>query len=236
MVATPLVNPADLSPRAAAVLRQAQVIWRGHPHRPAVLARIGGGGARASLTRSDATATRRTAGRRAGDATVRGGSFLLRRQRAARADEVLAWLAEGTTWRWSRAGPPLCPTRFPGGRRRGGGRRPVVPVPGRRRCWRRCRRWLPPDRFVFWGFPAQERSAPAPLRRRARAAVHLVLYEPRCAWGRRVDLVEVLGGGRALARARVTKPTRVVRGTRPSCLGVRGDPPARRGHRVIGRR
>jgi 16S rRNA (cytidine1402-2'-O)-methyltransferase len=194
VVATPLGNPADLSPRAADTLRTADVVLAEDTRTARrLLAQLGAHAAgegreeRAVLSCYDAN-------------------------EAGRAQEVLAWLGEGKNVALvSEAGTPL--VSDPGFRVvaavvAAGGR--VVPVPGPSALLAALMvAGLPPDRFVFLGFPPRKSGA----RRRLFDSVRglpftLVLYEsPLRAAATLADLAAALGGARQACVAReLTKP------------------------------
>jgi 16S rRNA (cytidine1402-2'-O)-methyltransferase len=228
VVATPLGNPADLSPRAAAVLRQAEVILAEDTRTARrLLAQIAG--TRANVADADPDADADNDNDADADADADAGGLTTSRRRivscydaneAARADEVVAWLAEGLDVALvSEAGTPL--VSDPGFRvvaaAVAAGMR-VVPVPGPSAVLAALvGAGLPPDRFVFLGFPPRKSGARRRLFGGVRALPFtLVLYEsPLRVAATLADLVEVLGGTRRACLAReLTKPYEEwVRGT-----------------------
>jgi len=139
---------------------------------------------------------------------------------AARADEVVAWLAEGRDVALvSEAGTPLVSDpgfRVVAAAVAAGAR--VVPVPGPSAVLAALvGAGLPPDRFVFLGFPPRKSGARRRLFGGVRALPFtLVLYEsPLRVAATLADLASVLGGARRACLAReLTKPYEEwVRGT-----------------------
>jgi 16S rRNA (cytidine1402-2'-O)-methyltransferase len=188
VVATSLGNAADLSPRAASVLREADVIVAEDTRsaRQLLLA-VGGKGAPRILSCFDAN-------------------------EAARSAEIGALLAEGAQVALiSEAGTPLVSDpgyRIVAAAIAAGAR--VVPVPGPSALLAALvAAGLPTDKFLFLGFPARK---PGPRRRlfeRVRALPFtLVLYESPLRVGATLaDLAAVLGGERRACVAReLTKP------------------------------
>lgn len=188
VVATPLGDARDLSPRAAAVLREAQLIVAEDTRSARrVLAEIGAAGGTTVLSCFDAN-------------------------EASRAAEVAARLAVGgDVVLVSEAGTPLVSDpgyRIVGAAIAAGAR--VVPVPGPSAVLAALvGAGLPTDRFLFLGFPPRKSGA----RRRLFETVQtlpytLVFYEsPLRTAATLVDLAAVLGGGRRACVAReLTKP------------------------------
>jgi 16S rRNA (cytidine1402-2'-O)-methyltransferase len=188
VVATSLGNAGDLSPRATAVLREADVIVAEDTRSARLLlAGLGGNAAPRILSCFDAN-------------------------EGARAAEVADLLAGGAQVALiSEAGTPL--VSDPGYRivtaAIAAGAR-VVPVPGPSAVLAALvAAGLPPDKFVFLGFPPRK---PGPRRRLFESVralpFTLVLYESPLRVGATLgDLVATLGAGRRAALAReLTKP------------------------------
>jgi len=183
VVATPLGNPEDLSPRAARALREASLIvaedTRSARH---LLASLGGGGERTILSCYDAN-------------------------EAARADEVADRLRAGADIVLvSEAGTPL--VSDPGYRivtaAIAVGAR-VVPVPGPSAVLAALvGSGLPPDRFLFHGFPPRRSGARRRLFETLRALpATLVFYESPLRTGATLaDLAAALGAQRRACVAR----------------------------------
>jgi 16S rRNA (cytidine1402-2'-O)-methyltransferase len=189
VVATPLGNPDDLSPRAARALREASLIvaedTRSARH---LLASLGaasapdGGGERTILSCYDAN-------------------------EAARADEVAARLRAGADIVLvSEAGTPLVSDpgyRIVAAAIAVGAR--VVPVPGPSAVLAALvGSGLPPDRFLFHGFPPRKSGARRRLFETLRALpATLVFYESPLRTGATLaDLAAVLGAQRRACVAR----------------------------------
>jgi 16S rRNA (cytidine1402-2'-O)-methyltransferase len=185
VVATPLGNPDDLSPRAARALREATLIvaedTRSARH---LLASLGAatGDARTILSCYDAN-------------------------EAARADEVSARLRAGTDIVLvSEAGTPLVSDpgyRIVAAAIAAGAR--VVPVPGPSAVLAALvGSGLPPDRFFFHGFPPRKSGARRRLFETLRALpATLVFYESPLRTGATLaDLAAVLGAERRACVAR----------------------------------
>jgi 16S rRNA (cytidine1402-2'-O)-methyltransferase len=216
VVATPLGNPSDLSPRAADTLRAADVILAEDTRTARrLLAQIGS--ARPSAA-ANADADADDANHPATDRRLVLSCYDA--NEGERAQEVLGWLAEGKSVALvSEAGTPL--VSDPGFRvvsavAAAGGR--VVPVPGPSALLAALvGAGLPPDRFVFLGFPPRKSGARRRLFEGVRALPFtLVLYEsPLRAGATLADLAAVLGGARRACLAReLTKPyEELVRGT-----------------------
>jgi len=210
VVATPLGNPEDLSPRAAATLREAEVVIAEDTRTARrLLAYLGAGGAeRVILSCYDAN-------------------------EAARAAEVAAMLAAGKKVALvSEAGTPLVSDpgfRIVAAAVAAGAR--VVPIPGPSAVVAALMAaGLPTDRFTFVGFPPRKGGA----RRRLfeslrRLPFTLVLYEsPLRTAATLDDLGAVLGADRRAVIAReLTKPhEELVRGTLAElCARYRDDRP-----------
>jgi 16S rRNA (cytidine1402-2'-O)-methyltransferase len=190
VVATPLGDPADLSPRAAAALRAADVIVAEDTRSARrLLASLGGETERPRLILSCFDANE-----------------------AARAAEVRDRLAAGATVALiSEAGTPLVSDpgfRIVAAAIEAGAR--VVPVPGPSAVLAALvGAGLPTDRFLFLGFPPRKSGA----RRRLFESVRLVpatlvCYEsPMRAAATLADLAAVLGADRRACLAReLTKP------------------------------
>jgi 16S rRNA (cytidine1402-2'-O)-methyltransferase len=187
VVATPLGDPSDLSPRAAETLRAAELVV-------------------AEDTRS---ARRLLAEIGAGDKPV---ISCFDANEAARAAEVAGRLTEGAQVALiSEAGTPLVSDpgyRVVAAAIAAGAR--VVPVPGPSAVMAALMAaGLPTDRFLFLGFPPRK---PGPRRRLFESVralpFTLVLYEsPLRAGATLADLAAVLGDGRVACLAReLTKP------------------------------
>jgi 16S rRNA (cytidine1402-2'-O)-methyltransferase len=195
VVATSLGNAGDLSPRAATALREADVIVAEDTRSARqLLAGVGGGAAPRILSCFDAN-------------------------EGARAAEVAALLAGGARVALiSEAGTPL--VSDPGYRivtaAIAAGAR-VVPVPGPSAVLAALvAAGLPPDKFLFLGFPPRK---PGPRRRLFDSVgalpFTLVLYESPLRVGATLaDLVATLGAARRACVAReLTKPhEEIVRG------------------------
>ena len=197
VVATTLGNPGDLSPRAVATLREADVI-----------------------VAEDTRTVRRVLSE---NGAAREGQSVLScydANEAARAGEVAAVLAEGRNVALvSEAGTPLLSDpgfRVVAAAVAAGAR--VVPIPGPSAVLSALvGAGLPTDRFAFLGFPPRKSGA----RRRLFEGVRglpftLVLYESPMRVGATLDdLVAVLGADRQACVAReLTKPyEEFVRGT-----------------------
>ena len=219
VVATPLGNPSDLSPRAADTLRAADVILAEDTRTARKLLVQIGGSPRIAEADADADAD----GSDADDPRSAARRLVLScydANEGERAQEVLTWLAEGKDVALvSEAGTPL--VSDPGFRvvaavLAGGAR--VVPVPGPSALLAALVvAGLPPDRFVFLGFPPRKSGARRRLFEGVRALPFtLVLYEsPLRAGVTLADLAAVLGGARRACLAReLTKPyEESVRGT-----------------------
>jgi 16S rRNA (cytidine1402-2'-O)-methyltransferase len=188
VVATPLGNAADLSPRAAAVLREADLIVAEDTRSARqLLAGVGAGGGQRVLSCFDAN-------------------------ESARAAEIAGLLAGGARVALiSEAGTPL--VSDPGYRvvvaAIAAGAR-VVPVPGPSALLAALvAAGLPTDKFLFLGFPPRK---PGPRRRLFESVrplpFTLVLYEsPLRAGATLADLAAALGAGRRACLAReLTKP------------------------------
>jgi 16S rRNA (cytidine1402-2'-O)-methyltransferase len=188
VVATSLGNAGDLSPRAAAALRDADVIVAEDTRSARqLLAGVAGGGAPRVLSCFDAN-------------------------EGARAAEVAALLAGGARVALiSEAGTPL--VSDPGYRivtaAIAAGAR-VVPVPGPSAVLAALvAAGLPPDKFLFLGFPPRK---PGPRRRLFESVralpFTLVLYESPLRVGATLaDLAATLGSARRACVAReLTKP------------------------------
>ncbi len=188
VVATPLGNAADLSPRAAAALREADVIVA-EDTRSARQLLLAGGITQAPRILSCFDANE-----------------------GARAGEVAALLAEGARVALiSEAGTPLVSDpgyRIVAAAIAAGAR--VVPVPGPSALLAALvAAGLPTDSFLFLGFPPRK---PGPRRRLFESVralpFTLVLYEsPLRAGATLADLAAALGDGRRACLAReLTKP------------------------------
>jgi len=204
VVATPLGNPEDLSPRAASTLRAADVVVAEDTRTARrLLASIGG-------ARGEAT----------GAGAERPVLSCYDANEAARATEVAELLAAGKSVALvSEAGTPLVSDpgfRIVAAAIAAGAR--VVPIPGPSAVLAAlAAAGLPTDRFTFLGFPPRK---PGPRRRLfegvRRLPFTLVLYEsPLRAGATLEDLGAVLGGARRAVVAReLTKPfEELVRGT-----------------------
>ncbi len=187
VVATPLGDPRDLSPRAAETLRAAELIVAEDTRSARrLLSEIGGAG-QPVLSCFDAT-------------------------EAGRAAEVAARLQAGAQVALiSEAGTPLVSDpgyRVVAAAIAAGAR--VVPVPGPSALLAALvAAGLPPDRFLFLGFPPRKPGARRRLFESVRALPFtLVLYEsPLRAAATLADLAGVLGETRAACLAReLTKP------------------------------
>ena len=188
IVATPLGNAADLSPRAAAALREADVIVAEDTRSARQLLQAGGiGQGPRILSCFDAN-------------------------EGARAAEVAALLADGARVALiSEAGTPLVSDpgyRIVAAAIAAGAR--VVPVPGPSALLAALvAAGLPTDSFLFLGFPPRK---PGPRRRLFESVralpFTLVLYESPLRVGATLaDLAAVLGDGRRACLAReLTKP------------------------------
>jgi len=188
VVATSLGNPADLSARATAVLREADVIVAEDTRSARqLLAGIGGNPAARVLSCFDAN-------------------------EAARAAEIGALLAGGARVALiSEAGTPLVSDpgyRVVAAAIAAGAR--VVPVPGPSALLAALvAAGLPTDKFLFLGFPPRKSGARRRLFESVRALPFtLVLYESPLRTGATLaDLAETLGGARRACVAReLTKP------------------------------
>jgi 16S rRNA (cytidine1402-2'-O)-methyltransferase len=188
VVSTPLGDPGDLSPRAAAALRAADLIVAEDTRSARrLLAEIGAGDARSIVSCFDAN-------------------------EAARAGEVEARLAAGAAVVLiSEAGTPLISDpgyRIVTAAIATGAR--VVPVPGPSAVLAALvGAGLPTDRFLFLGFPPRKSGARRRLFESVRALPFtLVFYEsPLRTAATLVDLAAVLGGERRACVAReLTKP------------------------------
>jgi 16S rRNA (cytidine1402-2'-O)-methyltransferase len=188
VVATPLGDARDLSPRAAAALREAELIVAEDTRSARrLLAEIGAGGGTTILSCFDANET-------------------------ARATEVAGRLADGgDVVLISEAGTPLVSDpgyRIVAAAIAAGAR--VVPIPGPSAVLAALvGAGLPTDRFLFLGFPPRKSGG----RRRLFAGLQtlpytLVFYEsPLRTAATLVDLAAVLGGARRACVAReLTKP------------------------------
>jgi 16S rRNA (cytidine1402-2'-O)-methyltransferase len=213
VVATPLGNMADLSPRAATTLREADVILAEDTRT-----------ARRLLREIGDTRGAGAAGEASGDARAAGeGRPVLScydANEAARAEEVVAWLADGKNVALvSEAGTPLVSDpgfRVVAAAVAAGAR--VVPVPGPSAVLAALvGAGLPTDRFAFLGFPPRKSGARRRLFEGVRALPFtLVLYEsPLRAGATLADLVAVFGAARRACVAReLTKPyEELVRGS-----------------------
>jgi len=188
VVATSLGNAADLSPRAAAVLREADVVVAEDTRSARqLLAGVGAGAGQRVLSCFDAN-------------------------ESARAAEIAELLAGGARVALiSEAGTPLVSDpgyRVVAAAIAAGAR--VVPVPGPSALLAALvAAGLPTDKFLFLGFPPRK---PGPRRRlfdSVRALPFtLVFYEsPLRAGATLADLAETLGAGRRACLAReLTKP------------------------------
>ncbi len=189
VVATPLGNPGDLSSRAAATLRDADVI----------------------VAEDTRTARRLLADHHAAR-DDRPVISCYDANEAARADEVAALLTAGKNVALvSEAGTPLLSDpgfRVVAAAIAAGA--PVVPIPGPSAVLAALvAAGLPTDRFVFLGFPPRKSGARRRLFQGVRALPFtLVLYEsPMRAGATLDDLAAVLGGDRRACVAReLTKP------------------------------
>ena len=188
VVATPLGNPADLSARATAVLREADVIVAEDTRSARqLLAGIGGNPAARILSCFDAN-------------------------EAARASEIGALLAGGARVALiSEAGTPLVSDpgyRVVAAAIAAGAR--VVPIPGPSALLAALvAAGLPTDKFLFLGFPPRKSGARRRLFESVRAlGFTLVMYESPLRVGATLaDLAETLGAGRRACVAReLTKP------------------------------
>jgi len=185
VVATPLGNRADLSPRAADVLRTAEVI---------------------------AAEDTRTARRLLADLGIELGEgrrivSCFDANETARAVEIAGLLRAGSTVALiSEAGTPLVSDpgfRVVAAAVAAGAR--VVPVPGPSAVLAALMAaGLPTDRFVFLGFPPRKSGARRRLFDSVRALPFpLVFYESPMRTGATLeDLAQVLGGDRAACVAR----------------------------------
>jgi 16S rRNA (cytidine1402-2'-O)-methyltransferase len=188
VVSTPLGDPGDLSPRAAAALRAAYLIVAEDTRSARrLLAEIGAGDARSIVSCFDAN-------------------------EAARAGEVEARLAAGAAVVLiSEAGTPLISDpgyRIVSAAIATGAR--VVPVPGPSAVLAALvGAGLPTDRFLFLGFPPRKSGARRRLFESVRALPFtLIFYESPLRTGATlVDLAAVLGDERRACVAReLTKP------------------------------
>jgi 16S rRNA (cytidine1402-2'-O)-methyltransferase len=205
VVATPLGNPGDLSPRAAATLREADVIIAEDTRTARrLLAEIGAGAPDGAGGRHD----------------DRPLLSCYDANEAARAAEVAALLAEGKTVALvSEAGTPLVSDpgfRVVAAAVAAGAR--VVPIPGPSAVLAAlAAAGLPTDRFAFLGFPPRKSGARRRLFEGVRALPFtLVFYEsPMRAGATLGDLAAVLGPGRraCLARELTKEHEELVRGT-----------------------
>jgi 16S rRNA (cytidine1402-2'-O)-methyltransferase len=205
VVATPLGNAQDLSPRAASTLRDADVVIAEDTRTARrLLAEIGGA----------------TDGARAHAAHDRPVLSCYDANEAERAAEVAELLLQGKSVALvSEAGTPLVSDpgfRVVAAAIAAGAR--VVPIPGPSAILAALTAaGLPTDRFTFLGFPPRKSGA----RRRlfegvGRLPFTLVLYESPMRTGATLaDMAAVLGGGRRAVVAReLTKPfEEIVRGT-----------------------
>jgi 16S rRNA (cytidine1402-2'-O)-methyltransferase len=188
VVATPLGNDGDLSPRAAAALRDADVVVAEDTRSARrLLAAIGAPAGKPLLSCFDAN-------------------------EAARAADVVARLAAGAQVALiSEAGTPLVSDpgyRIVAAAIAAGAR--IVPVPGPSAVLAALvAAGLPTDRFLFLGFPPRKPGARRQLFDSVRLLPFtLVLYEsPLRAAATLADLAIVLGAGRRACLAReLTKP------------------------------
>jgi 16S rRNA (cytidine1402-2'-O)-methyltransferase len=188
VVATPLGDGEDLSPRAAAALREADVIVAEDTRSARrLLAAIGAGADTPVVSCFDAN-------------------------EAARASDVAERLAAGARVALiSEAGTPLVSDpgfRIVSAAIAGGAR--VVPVPGPSAVLAALvAAGLPTDRFLFLGFPPRKPGARRKLFESLRALPYtLVFYEsPVRAPATLAQLAEVLGGDRRACLAReISKP------------------------------
>jgi 16S rRNA (cytidine1402-2'-O)-methyltransferase len=187
VVATPLGDARDLSPRAAEALREADLV-----------------------VAEDTRSARRLLGEiGAGRKTV---ISCFDANEAARAAEVAERLAEGArVVLISEAGTPLVSDpgyRIVAAAIAAGAR--IVPVPGPSAVLAALvGAGLPTDRFLFLGFPPRKQGGRRKLFESVRALPYtLVLYEsPMRAAATLADLATVLGAGRRACLAReLTKP------------------------------
>jgi 16S rRNA (cytidine1402-2'-O)-methyltransferase len=188
VVATSLGNAGDVSPRAVAALREADVIVAEDTRSARqLLAGIGAGAAQRVLSCFDAN-------------------------EAARAAEIAALLAGGARVALiSEAGTPLVSDpgyRVVAAAIAAGAR--VVPVPGPSALLAALvAAGLPTDKFLFLGFPPRKTGPRRRLFESVRALPFtLVFYEsPMRAAATLADLAETLGAGRRACLAReLTKP------------------------------
>ena len=188
VVATPLGNEGDLSPRAVAALRDADVIVAEDTRSARrLLATIGAAEGKPVLSCFDAN-------------------------EAARATEVVARLAAGAQVALiSEAGTPLVSDpgyRIVAAAIEAGVR--IVPVPGPSALLAALvAAGLPTDRFLFLGFPPRKPGARRQLFESVRLLPYtLVFYEsPMRAAATLADMAAVLGPGRRACLAReLTKP------------------------------
>jgi 16S rRNA (cytidine1402-2'-O)-methyltransferase len=188
VVATPLGNEGDLSPRAVAALRDADVVVAEDTRSARrLLTAIGAAAGKPLLSCFDAN-------------------------EAARAADVVARLADGAQVALiSEAGTPLVSDpgyRIVAAAIAAGAR--IVPVPGPSALLAALvGAGLPTDRFLFLGFPPRKPGARRQLFESVRQLPYtLVFYEsPMRAAATLADLAAVLGPGRAACLAReLTKP------------------------------
>lgn len=188
VVATPLGNEGDLSPRAAAALRDADVVVAEDTRSARrLLTSIGAAASKPILSCFDAN-------------------------EAARAADVVARLAAGAHVALiSEAGTPLVSDpgyRIVAAAIAAGAR--IVPVPGPSAVLAALvAAGLPTDRFLFLGFPPRKPGARRQLFDSVRLLPYtLVFYEsPLRAAATLADLAAVLGAGRRACVAReLTKP------------------------------
>jgi 16S rRNA (cytidine1402-2'-O)-methyltransferase len=197
VVATPLGNRGDLSPRAEATLKEVDVI-----------------------VAEDTRTARRLLDEIGAARDDRPVLSCYDANEAARAEEVAVLLGEGRTVALvSEAGTPLLSDpgfRVVAAAIAAGAR--VVPIPGPSAVLAALvGAGLPTDRFVFLGFPPRKSGARQRVFEGVRALPFtLVLYEsPMRAGATLADLVAVLGAERRACLAReLTKPyEELVRGT-----------------------
>jgi 16S rRNA (cytidine1402-2'-O)-methyltransferase len=222
VVATPLGNRADLSPRAAEILRDADVILAEDTRTTRrLLAEIS---AMPGSTPGSTPGAGRGAAGEVDPSTEAGAGRLVLScydgNEAGRAEEVVGWLAQGKKIALvSEAGTPLVSDpgfRVVAAAVAAGAR--VVPVPGPSALLAALvGAGLPTDRFVFLGFAPRKSGARQRLFEGVRALPFtLVLYEsPLRAGATLADLAAVLGGARRACLAReLTKPyEELVRGS-----------------------
>jgi 16S rRNA (cytidine1402-2'-O)-methyltransferase len=187
IVATPLGDARDLSPRAAEALREADLV-----------------------VAEDTRSARRLLGEIGAERKTVISCFDA--NEAARATEVAERLAEGArVVLISEAGTPLVSDpgyRIVAAAIAAGAR--IVPVPGPSAVLAALvGAGLPTDRFLFLGFPPRKQGGRRKLFESVRALPYtLVLYEsPMRAAATLADLATVLGAGRRACLAReLTKP------------------------------